>query len=277
LKKTNIAGAEVPSRQGDGGRRMEKRPGTLEKAFMIFECFGDQNHGLSLEEISQRTGLSKTTVFRILNQLAHIGYISKVNNRHQISMKFLSLAKSAFHGKKDVRDVARTHMEELQRTYNESINFAVWDKGHAVLIGSQPSLHEFRIENKIGQVFPLHSTTIGKVIAAYLDWEMVREILIRDGMPGKTARTITDLDAFAGELARIREAGFAVDNEESFDGVRCIGVPIFRSGSVIFGGLSMAGPASRIHVDDIPRVAKDLQIAGYRISFELSSGNMDGL
>jgi DNA-binding IclR family transcriptional regulator len=265
------------SRQGGSDGKMGKRPGTLEKAFLIFESFGDRNDGLSLYEISQRTGLSKTTVFRILNQLEQISYIRKINNRYQISMKFLSLAKTAFHSKKDVRDIARIYMKELQSMYNESINFAVWDKQHAVLIGSQPSLHEFRIENKIGQVFPLHSTTIGKVIAAYLEWETVREILIRDGMPKQTEQTITDLDAFAEELARIREAGFAVDNEESFDGVRCIGVPIFRSGNMIFGGLSMAGPASRIHRNKIPQAAKDLQIAGYRISFELSSGNINGL
>ena len=134
----------------DGGRRMEKRPGALEKAFLIFESFGDHRDGLSLDEISKRTGLSKTTVFRILKQLEQISYISKINNRYQISMKFLSLAKTAFHSKKDVRDIAASYMKELQCMYNESVNFAVWDKQHAVLIGSQPSLHEFRIENKIG-------------------------------------------------------------------------------------------------------------------------------
>ena len=244
---------------------------TLKKAFLIFECCGDANATISLDQICQRTKLSKPTAYRMLTELVNMNYMTKTNHRYEIGVGFLSLAKSAFHGTRDVRELARRHMVVLRDTYGESVNFAVWERKNAVLIASEPSQHPFRIENKIGQVFPLHCTTIGKVIAAHLPWSTVEEIIARDGMPKQTPHTVTDPEMFQEELERVRAVGYAVDEEESVEGVRCTAVPIFRAGNAIYGGLSISGPVNRMPRELIERMAKDLQIAGYRISFELSS------
>ncbi len=252
---------------------MAERLSTLKKAFLIFEHLGDAQTATSLDEICQRTKLSKPTAYRILTELVQMNYMRKTNNRYEIGVHFLSLAKSAFHGTRDVRELARRHMITLRDTYGESVNFAVWEREHVVLIASEPSQHPFRIENKIGQVFPLHCTTIGKVIAAHLPWSTVQEIVERDGMPQQTPNTVTDPEMFRKELERVRAAGYAVDDEESVEGVRCTAVPIFRSGTAIYGGMSISGPVNRMPHELIERMAKDLQIAGYRISFELSSAS----
>ena len=244
---------------------------TLKKAFLIFECCGDANATISLDQICQRTKLSKPTAYRMLTELVNMNYMTKTNHRYEIGVGFLSLAKSAFHGTRDVRELARRHMVVLRDTYGESVNFAVWERKNAVLIASEPSQHPFRIENKIGQVFPLHCTTIGKVIAAHLPWSTVEEIIERDGLPKQTPKTVTDPEMFQEELERVRAVGYAVDDEESVEGVRCTAVPIFRAGNAIYGGLSISGPVNRMPRELIERMAKDLQIAGYRISFELSS------
>lgn len=252
---------------------MAERLSTLKKAFLIFEYLGDAHASMSLDEICQRTELPKPTAYRILTELVHMNYMTKTNHRYEIGVRFLSLAKSAFHGTRDVRELARRHMVVLRDTYGESVNFAVWERKHAVLIASEPSQHSFRIENKIGQVFPLHCTTIGKVIAAHLPWSNVDAIIERDGMPKQTPNTVTDPETFQKELERVRAVGYAVDDEESVEGVRCTAVPIFRSGNAIYGGLSISGPVNRMPGELIERMAKDLQIAGYRISFELSSAS----
>lgn len=252
---------------------MAERLSTLKKAFLIFEYLGDAHASMSLDEICQRTELPKPTAYRILTELVHMNYMTKTNHRYEIGVRFLSLAKSAFHGTRDVRELARRHMVVLRDTYGESVNFAVWERKHAVLIASEPSQHSFRIENKIGQVFPLHCTTIGKVIAAHLPWSTVDAIIERDGMPKQTPNTVTDPETFQKELERVRAVGYAVDDEESVEGVRCTAVPIFRSGNAIYGGLSISGPVNRMPGELIERMAKDLQIAGYRISFELSSAS----
>ncbi len=247
------------------------RLSTLKKAFLIFEHLGDAHAAISLEEICQHTKIPKPTAYRILTELVQMNYMTKTNHKYEIGVGFLSLAKSAFHGTRDVRELVRRHMIVLRETYGESVNFAVWERKHAVLIASEPSGHSFRIENKIGQVFPLHCTTIGKVIAAHLPWSTVEEIIERDGMPKQTPHTVTDPEMFQEELERVRAVGYAVDDEESVEGVCCTAVPIFRSGNAIYGGLSISGPVNRMPRELIERMAKDLQIAGYRISFELSS------
>ena len=250
-----------------------ERLSTLKRAFLIFEHLGDAHAAMSLEEICQRTGIPKPTAYPILTELVHMNYLTKTGHKYEIGVRFLSLAKSAFHGTRDVRELVRGHMLLLRETYGESVNFAVWEKKNAVLIASEPSRHAFRIENKIGQVFPLHCTTIGKVIAANLPWSTVEEILARDGMPRQTPATVTDPQALRTELEQVRSQGYAVDDEESVAGVRCTAVPIFRSGNVIYGGMSISGPVNRMPRELIEQMAKDLQIAGYRISFELSSSS----
>jgi IclR family acetate operon transcriptional repressor len=252
---------------------MSERLSTLEKAFLIFEHIGDAGESMSLDEICQRTKLFKPTAYRILSELVNMNYITKSNHKYEIGVRFLSLAKSAFHGTRDVRELARRHMISLRDAYGESVNFAVWEKKHAVLIASEPSQHPFRIENKVGQVFSLHATAIGKVIAAHLPRSAVEGIIQRDGMPKQTPNTITDPETFEKELERVRAEGYAVDDEESVEGVRCTAVPIFHSGNAIYGGMSISGPANRIPGELIERMAKDLQISGYRISFELSSAS----
>jgi IclR family acetate operon transcriptional repressor len=250
---------------------MAERLSTLKKAFLIFENLGNAHGAMSLEEICQRTGIPKPTAYRILSELVHLNYMTKTNQKYEIGVRFLSLAKSAFHGTRDVRELARRHMVLLRETYGESVNFAVWERKHAVLIASEPSRHAFRIENKIGQEFALHCTSIGKVIAAVLPWSTVEEIIQRDGMPKQTPHTIADPQVLRKELEQVRSKGYAVDEEESVEGVRCTAVPIFRSGNVIYGGMSISGPVNRMPRDLIEKMAKDLQIAGYRVSFELSS------
>ena len=89
-----------------------------------------------------------------------------------------------------------------------------------------------------------------------------------------TENPITSMEDYWKEIQMVRKRGYAVDNEECYDGVRCVTVPVFSSGNPIFGGLSISGSASRINNELLLQMGKDLQISGYRTSFELSSYNI---
>jgi len=253
---------------------MENKTGILQKAFIIMECLGEANYGLSLDDVSSKLEMSKSTVFRILTQLVQMGYLEKNNNLYQLSMRLLNLARTALHNKRDVRDIIKRFMIELRDTYNETVNFAILDNRQAIFFASEPSRHVFRIENRIGQALPFHCMSIGKAVAAYLPENIVLELLQKEGMEKKTENTITDVKEYMKKLQKIKETGYAVDNEECYAGVKCIGVPIFGSGNIIFGGMSISGPATRMDSGRMPQMTKDLQLAGYKISFELSSNNI---
>ena len=253
---------------------MENKTVILQKAFIILECLGEANYDLSLDDVSGKTEISKSTVFRILTQLVQMGYVDKYSNRYQLGIKLLGLAKTVLHSKRNIRDIIHRYMIELRDTYNETVNFALWDNKQAIYFASEPSRHVFRIENRIGQALPFHCMSIGKIIAAYLPEDIVRELLEKEGMEQKTENTITDVEEYLKEIREVKKTGYALDLEECYAGVKCIAVPVFGSRNIIFAGMSISGPATRMDSDRIQLMVKDLQLAGYKISFELSSNNI---
>jgi IclR family acetate operon transcriptional repressor len=93
--------------------------------------------------------------------------------------------------------------------------------------------------SSVGMHIPLHCTAIGKAILGALDEEQVREVVADAGLPARTRNTITDPDALRGELDAVRGQGYAVDDEENEEGIRCLGMALLRDG-VPGGGLSIS-------------------------------------
>lgn len=249
---------------------VEKR-GILLKAFIILERLSEDQGELTLDDLYRQTGIAKPTVFRVLSQLVQMQYVEKVRHSYRLSVKFLALSRIAFQRERDLLALAQRHMIRLRELYNESVNLAAWENGLAVLIACQPSSHSFRIENQVGQLFALHCTAIGKAIAAQLPWETVRHKLQRDGMGAHTTRTIVDAERFREHIARVRAAGLALDDEESYDGVRCIAVPLLEPEGAVIGGMSISGPVSRMGAALIERMSHDLQLASSRLCGDLAA------
>ena len=114
-----------------------------------------------------------------------------------------------------------------------------------VYVAQVPSPHTLRMFAEVGRHVPPHSTAVGKVLLAALP----REQAARRAAPDRPARraprhTITDLAAFAAELDRVAEQGWAADEEEQEAGVRCVAVPVGGPGQVV-AALSLSGPADR--------------------------------
>jgi IclR family KDG regulon transcriptional repressor len=250
-------------------KKNNNTPGPLEKTFSILESLSEKEE-MSLDDITKSTGFKKPTVFRVLSQLATMGYIEKSKNNYCLGLKLFAISKKAFQIKNNVKDIAETYMNNLQNTYDETVNLALREEQNCILVATKPSKKVFRVEETVGEKFPLHRTAIGKVVAAHLTWESVEKVLKNDGMERNTENTITDIEAYRKEIRVVKEQGYAEDREESYIGVSCIAVPIFNSKNIIYGALGIASPANRITDEIASQMRKDLQIFGYRISFELS-------
>ena len=149
---------------------------------------------------------------------------------------------------------ARGPMDALMRCTGETANLGV-ESGDEVLFLSQVETHEaIRAFFPPGTKGPMHSSGIGKALLAFYPVERVRAIVARQGLVRFTQATLTDEAALLGNLARTRDRGFAVDDQERAEGMRCIAAPIFNAHGEPVAGVSVSGPAFRVGLSDADRI-----------------------
>ncbi len=229
-------------------RRDKSFVGVTQKLFAILEALSQQpKAGVPLDEITQITGMAKTTVHRLLYSMAKLGYVEQdpVTNLYALSGKFFELGTNALPYQR-LTVLAKPPMQALLLTFGESVNLAVPHNGVAIYILVLESPKPHRVAAAVGEHSYFHCTSVGKSIAAYLSPEERDQFLTRYGMPPMTQATITTRSRLEGELEKVRAEGVAVDNEENAEGIICVGGPIFASGGRLIAALSISGPSVRI-------------------------------
>jgi IclR family KDG regulon transcriptional repressor len=220
----------------------------VEHTFRILEALSDSNIELPLKEISSRAGTANSSTFRILWTLANLGYIERDigAGKYRVSPKFIDFAKRS-HGSRSLLHVARPYLQELNLKFNETVNFAVLQDGEIVYVEILESNEPFHMSGSLGSRAPIHSTAMGKAIAAYLPQETLEPMLRKCSWTAFTKRTITSRTDFSRLLLQVRKRGYAVDNEENDVGAGCVGTAILdRSRGFGVGAISISGPIHRI-------------------------------
>lgn len=240
----------------------------LQRALDVLDALGDGP--CSLTELSQRTGISKPTVFRILANLEGRGFVERVASNGHYTLGFSLVRLSArVIADLDLRTIARPALERLQAEFAETVNLAVPRQDSVIYIDICQSEHGLRMAASVGARDDIHSTSIGKAIASCWDEKALDAFLERTTLAAKTANTIVDPDALREELRRTRERGYAIDDGENEPGARCVGAPIFDHRGEVIAALSVSGPASRVTPDRIPHIAARLIDATNQISENL--------
>jgi IclR family acetate operon transcriptional repressor len=129
--------------------------------------------------------------------------------------------------------------------------------------------HTIRAFFPPGSRNPMHSSGIGKALLAYYDAPRLKAIIDSAGLHRFTDKTITDPDLLTEELARIRRSGFAVDDEERTEGMRCIAAPVFNVHGEPFAGLSVSGPAFRIPMNATPELGRVVRKAAEALTLAI--------
>ncbi len=196
-----------------------------------------------------------STVHRLLATLVDRGYVRQdpETSRYHLGSRVFALA-SAADVHLDVRLVARPFLERLMRAAAETANLVIATQDEVVYIDQVESAQLVKMFTQPGMRAPLYCTGCGKVILAYRPLEAIEPVL-GGPLPRHTAHTISARPALEAELERIRKDGFAVDNEEMEDGVRCIAVPVFDRRGEIAAALSVSGPTTRMTVQRVTSLA----------------------
>jgi DNA-binding IclR family transcriptional regulator len=240
---------------------------TAVRVFEIIEIVSKANphFGLTLAEISKELNISKSTVHRYLYTLERLGAVER-NDRenYHLGWTILSLAGNYLNNL-DLPNIADMYMRELSEETLETVHLAVPSGNDVVYIAKVNSPKSIQMISQIGSRMPMYCTSLGKSMLAYLPEERFSSV-IESGLLPRTENTITSPEELESNLDNIREVGYAVDNIENEDGVRCLGAAIFNHSKQLVGAVSVSGPAHRITEEKIHEIGGLVRDTALKIS-----------
>ena len=257
---------------GNGDRARRERTGvqSVERTLDILESLVEFGSEVGLVEISQAVNLPLATVHRLLGTLIQRGYVKQNQHNRKYSLGFRALQMGHdMRQRFSLRLEARPFLQRLVQRVGESANLAVLDDGEVVYIDQAQSSRILRMFTQVGNRLPVHSTGSGKALLAFLPADVVDGILRRFGMPARTQRTITDINVFRDELSKTRQRGYALDDEEQEEGVRCLAVPVRDASGQVVATLSVSGPVTRLNDANVNDVLPELVDCGHKLSARL--------
>ena len=222
---------------------------SIMKALDIIEFLADQNNEPQrMCDIAEALKMNTSTVSRFLSSLASRGYVRQDADsaRYFLSLRFCGIA-DRINANSQVYTLALPVMKEISGALKESVCLGIEQNTMVEYIGVVSAADQMmRTMQRIGNRAPMHCTGIGKLLLCGHTQEEVRQILQQRGMEAFTPHTITDEEALFEELRRVREQGYAYDNEECEIGARCVAMPIYNQYHQIIAGLSVTGPIFRL-------------------------------
>ncbi|MGE3269202.1 MAG: IclR family transcriptional regulator [Chloroflexota bacterium] len=245
---------------------------TFDKGLTVLEGLAEVGQqGASTVELGRRLGLHRTTVHRFLQTLARRGYAEQIANsdRYCMGLKVLALASATMAGL-SFRDVGMPILEDLSRATNETVHLVMLDHGEVVTVDRIEAEHPVSLRTYIGARRPAYCSAAGKALLAYLPHADVERILAR-GMPARTPRTIIDPHQFKAQLWEVTQRGYALDDEENLEGVRCAAAPVFNFEGRLAGGISLSAPAMRVDQARLLELAEAVRAAAQALSQRLGN------
>jgi DNA-binding IclR family transcriptional regulator len=248
----------------------------IERAVAILNAFTVDDPELGVTDLSEKVGLHKSTVHRFMVNLDAAGLVERNQRtgRYRLGLRIFELGGLVMQ-QMNLWDEALPFLEGLVRDTGETGHLAVLDGGEAIYIERVEARRALRVPSAIGRGYPAHATNLGKVLLADLPRERVAEIVAERGLASYTRHTITDPDDLDAELERIRQRGYAVDNEEYDDGLRCIGAGVRDHSGHVVSALGIGGPVTRITPDRVDELAGLVMTAASGLSRRLG-GHQSG-
>lgn len=228
----------------------------LETTFAIVTEL-ERRDGARVTELASATGLSKSSVHKHLTTLRMNDFVTKDDDVYRLGLRFLDvggLVRDRIPG----ANIIRRKVRELADVTEETAQFAVAEHGRAVIVFREAGRHGVYTRGRVGKRFYIHQTASGKAMLSQMSDEEVREIVDQQGLPKLTEHTITDIDLLLEELAEIRERGYAINQNETTEGLRSVGVPIRGPDGAVLGATTIVGPSNRIQGDKLERELPDL-------------------
>jgi DNA-binding IclR family transcriptional regulator len=222
------------------------------KALDLIAILRSSAEPLSLNELTTRLDLAKSSVFRILHTLEVSGYVERDSvGRYTVGADLRHSAPGRL--RVSLVNTAAPALRELSREFCETVTLAMHFENRIEVVATLESPHLIRMGNTVGRIVPPHASSLGKAITAF-QREDVRDRLIRSyGIHRFTDHTITDEMELKREFERVRSRGYSTDAEESVLEGCCFGAPILDPDGHSMAAISVSSPKMRMRDEQLQK------------------------
>src|SRR5437868_4057443 len=240
---------------------------SVERALAVLESVAQRSDGLSNSEISRRLKIPKSSASYILRTLERGGYLrrDRESGKYRLGLALVSLSHRAL-ASLDIRELALPHLRQLVEHSGFTAHMAILDHGRAVYIEKVEAPCFVIMDTWLCCRMDVHTTGVGKALIAYLPQDELDVILQERALNKHTPQTITQASRLLRELERVREQGYAVDEEENSPGVRCVAAPVFNREGRIEASLGVTGIVSMLEKNSVTRIAEMVKSTARKIS-----------
>lgn len=241
---------------------------SLARGLRIIDLIADNGRSLSVTELAQALEVDKSSASRLVRTLANQGYLQLEHGTrrytlgrrlYHIGWQMLSLM--------PIRHKARTYLYRLVQETGECAHTAVFAEGKALVIDDVETETSLRVVSGTGRMIPLHCTAVGKALLAFAEVPFPKEL------EAFTSRTITSKEQLEAHLLETHQRGYALDDEEFDEGIRCIAAPVYNYLGIALAVIGISGPKVRLSDSRLEQVAEIVVNAAHELSLELGYVN----
>lgn len=242
---------------------------SIEKALDLMELLSERESA-SLIELVELLQQPKSSLYRIILTLENKGFITRSDEdgKYCLGYKHLTITKNLLE-KNTLRGSAVPEMHALVDRYGDTVNLGVLADEQVMYLEIIEGTYALRMTDRVGSKAPLHATAMGKVMLAYAKEETRIRLMEGLTMEAITPYTITDRQQLPVELERVRNLGYALDNQEIVEGARCVAAPVFDMFDRLVGAISLSGAIHRLSDDRLPEIAASVRQAADHVSRKL--------
>jgi DNA-binding IclR family transcriptional regulator len=236
----------------------------------ILELLAQSQRGLTLSDISRKLALPKSSTHVLIKTLELTGYLknSKVNGKYCFGLRLVSLSNLALENL-DLREQARPFLRDLMLRTGVTVHLAILEGAEAVIIEKIEAPGMLRLATWVGRRLDANSSGVGKALLAFAEDGSYTQRFTARPLARHNKNTIASPERLARELKKVRQLGYAFEDEEGEIGFRCIGVPIFDASNRAIAAISVAGTTSQISDDRVKKLSASLKAAAIQISTHL--------
>ena len=239
---------------------------SVKKAFAILSAISSSKEGLGVSELARGLNMAKSTVHGMTAALEEMGAVMRDprTKRYKLGFTLLEIGRSAY-SQIDLETSARPIMEDLMEKTQTSVFLGILHWDHVTVLDIVESRQDLKITAPVGTTMPLFAGAVGKVFLASMDAEQAAKIVKSKGLPRFTENSIVDSESYYQELRRVRQKGYAVDDEEYILGVRAVASPIKGLGQ-LKSAIWVVGFKASLDKKKMQTLTKDTQKAAEAIS-----------
>lgn len=239
------------------------------KAVKILECFENKKE-LGISDIAKLMGMSKSTVYGIVNTLIETGLLEqdKDSKRYRLGLKLFEFG-HIVEKRMDLRDEAKPFCIKLSEKYAQTVHLATHSDGEVVYIDKYDVPDFLIVYSQVGRRAPMTCTGVGKAMLAYLGKDYIEKYILPKGFAKKTEKSIDTAEKLCADLEGVRKRGYAIDDEEIEQGLKCVAVPIFNKNGQPVAAVSLSGMTGKMENISISAIAADVMKCAEEISARL--------